>query len=215
MAKAKDFNDFIGNKYNLLKVLCESEKIKTSGGNSKRTIKCLCDCGIIKDYNWQEVINGKVKSCGCYSKQIASERMVLKNTKHGMIYTSEYNSWQSMKKRCSVKSHKSFKLYGGRGIRVCNKWESSFISFINDMGMKPSKNYSLDRIDNNKGYFKENCRWATKKQQCQNTRTNRNIEYKGETKCVSEWARILDMSYAKLYYRLFNAKYTVEKAFAL
>lgn len=213
MAKAKDFNQFIGVKYNFLTVLKESNSIKTNGGNSKRRISCICDCGVIKDYDWQSVVKGIIKSCGCYSRIIASKRMKSFNTIHSKFGTPEYNAWQSMKKRCLVKTHKSYNLYGGRGIEICKNWINSFESFYNDMGNRSSKDYSLDRIDNNGGYNKENCRWATKKQQCQNQRTNKNIEYNGESKCVAEWARTLNISHAKLHYRLFIAKYTVDKAF--
>ena len=130
-----------------------------------------------------------------------------------MYMSSEYNSWCSMKKRCLNKTHKSYKDYGGRGVIVCKEWLDSFENFIKDMGFKPSKKHSLERVDNNEGYNKGNCIWATKKEQCQNQRSNRNIEYKGTVLCVSEWARRLNMSNAKLYYRLFVAKYPIEKAF--
>lgn len=215
MAKAKDLTVFIGIKYNYLTVIKESNKIKTSGGNSKRRLLCSCECGIIKDYDWQSVINGNIKSCGCYSRKIASNRMKIMNNIHGQFNTPEYNSWQSMKKRCLNKTHKAYNDYGGRGITVCKRWIESFENFLNDMGSKPSKSHSLDRINNNDGYYKENCRWATQKQQCQNQRTNRNIEFEGKIKCISEWARILNMSTSKLYYRLIIAKYPIEKAFKI
>lgn len=215
MAKPTDFNYFIGNKYNCLTVLMEGERKVTSGGNIKRRLRCQCDCGIIKDYDWQTVINGLSKSCGCHSRRMASKRMKIINKKHGRTLTTEYNTWVSMKKRCLKESNKSYRLYGARGITVCQEWIDSFETFFKDMGPKPSIHHSLDRINNNDGYYKENCRWATKKEQCQNQRTNRNIEYNGETHCVAEWARKLNMSHAKLHYRLFTAKYPIEKAFKI
>lgn len=213
MAKAINFKSIIGNKYNRLLVLKEGKSYKTISGHSKRTINCICDCGKCKDYEWQSVVKGRTKSCGCYSRDTASDRMITKNTKHGMYGTVEYNTWQSMKKRCLSKNHRSYKHYGGRGITVCSEWVNSFDNFLNDMGCRPSNLYSIERVDNNKGYSKDNCIWVLNDKQSQNQRTTINIEYNGETHCLSEWARKLNMSAAKLHYRLFKANYSLKKAF--
>lgn len=92
--------------------------------------------------------------------------------------------------RCVNTKNARFKDYGGRGITVCESWKGSFESFINDMGRRPSKEYSLDRIDNDKGYSPENCRWTTRKEQQRNMRSNITIEYLGQTKCLAEWSEI-------------------------
>lgn len=213
MANRLDINEFIGKKFNRLLLLQELPTIKTSGGNSKRIGSFECDCGVVKSIEIQSVIHNITNSCGCLNKEIATKRAKERNYKHGEAKSSEYNAWRSMKKRCLNPKNFHFKHYGGRGIKISDEWVNSFENFINDMGKKPSKEYSLERLENNGNYTKENCIWATKMQQCQNQRTNKNIDYKGEIKCVSEWARLLNMSHEKLSYRLFKANYSIEKAF--
>lgn len=102
---------------------------------------------------------------------------------------SEYRSWQSMKARCYNKNHISYKNYGERGITVCGEWLSSFETFLNDLGYKPDKTYTLERIDNSKNYTKDNCKWGTKTEQSTNRRCTRFLTLNGETLSISEWAR--------------------------
>ena len=121
------------------------------------------------------------------------------NEQHGMRYTSEYGIWTDIKKRCRNPSHTGYYNYGGRGIDICNGWCKSFISFYKDIGKRPSKKHSIDRIDNNGNYscghceqclregWEMNCRWATIKEQSLNKRTNRLITFEGETLTLSEW----------------------------
>ncbi|MDE2095653.1 MAG: hypothetical protein KGL39_00220 [Patescibacteria group bacterium] len=104
-------------------------------------------------------------------------------------YRAEFRAWCDMRNRCYNKTNPRFKDYGGRGIRVCECWRHSFQKFLSDMGPRPGKGYSLDRINNDMGYRKSNCRWATPKQQLQNTRKNQTLTYNGETLCFTEWAR--------------------------
>lgn len=107
-----------------------------------------------------------------------------------------------MKERCYNKNNASYKSYGFKGIIVCDRWLSGFNLFIEDMGPKPSPKHSLDRIDNNKGYSPENCRWATHKQQQRNRTNNRMLEYLGEKKCLAEWAESYSMHADTLWSRL-------------
>lgn len=121
--------------------------------------------------------------------------LIIKQTmghyKHGMVYSPEWFIWRSMRNRCSNPKHPSYKNYGGRGITVCDRWEESFINFYEDMGARPSKDHSLDRINNNLGYNKENCRWATDKEQRRNTRRNIFLTLDGKTMCLEDWAKQL------------------------
>ena len=88
--------------------------------------------------------------------------------------TPEYNSWASMKKRCNYKKHDTYPRYGGKGIKVCEKWNNSFIKFFEDMGLKPDKTYTIDRINNEEGYTPDNCRWASKRTQSRNRGVQKN-----------------------------------------
>lgn len=110
---------------------------------------------------------------------------------HGLSDTSEYTAWYNMKARCLKKTHPSYKNYGGRGITVCKEWEDSFLQFYKDMGAKPSPELSIDRIDNSKGYSKDNCRWADYCVQAQNTRLHKTNKsgIRGVSYCkrISKW----------------------------
>lgn len=120
---------------------------------------------------------------------------------HGMRYFQEYKVWTDMKSRCLNKKDTGFRNYGGRGIKVCNRW-LKFENFYFDMGEIPSKGYRLDRIDNDSNYSKLNCRWATKSQQERNKRTNRVLSHNGRTMCVTAWAECLGFNPVTLFVRL-------------
>lgn len=203
MAKRLNIEKFIGKKFNSLKLIKEEHPHITKGGHKHRQGLFICQCGVKKTIQFSTVFSGMTKSCGCHSRKNASDRLKKINKTHGLSKTLEYNIWVSMKKRCLNKNHQSYSDYGGRGIFVCNSWINSFESFINDMGLRPNKKYSLDRINNNDGYYKDNCRWASKKQQSRNQRNNVRLEAFGESKCMSEWALILGFSWQKLHYRIF------------
>lgn len=121
----------------------------------------------------------------------------------------EYTSWLRMKERCQNESHVAYENYGGRGIVVCERW-SSYPYFLADMGRRPSAQHSLDRIDNDIGYFKDNCRWSTKKEQSRNRRDNTILEHQGRKMCVADWADFLQVSRNALYCRLKNG-WSVER----
>ena len=115
--------------------------------------------------------------------------------------TRTYRVWKGMLHRCHNPSAQAYDNYGARGITVCKRWRKSFENFLADMGVKPAK-MSLDRINNDEGYSKKNCRWATIFEQNQNKRSTRIIEHAGERLCLSEWARRAGVSNALLWYRL-------------
>jgi hypothetical protein len=132
------------------------------------------------------------------------------NERHGLHKSPEYCTWQSMKTRCSNPKHKHYYRYGGRGINYDPSWEY-FENFYADMGKRPD-GYTLDRIDNNKGYSKDNCKWASRKEQSKNTISNILITYQGKTKCAFDWAKETGINYQTII-RKFKKGVSPEKIF--
>jgi hypothetical protein len=129
---------------------------------------CRCECGTEKPVTATSLIERDAKSCGCLRIENRFKHgHGTKKTRKG----SEYSSWEHMRARCRNPKHKHYSYYGGRGIKVCERWDS-FINFLADMGSKPTKAHSLDRKDPNGNYEPSNCRWATRKEQALNQRRN-------------------------------------------
>ena len=126
---------------------------------------CLCQCGNHTPVLASCLKRGNTLSCGCLR--------IENRTKHGQCKSLTYNSWDAMIQRCTNSKHRYFEGYGGRGITICQEWLNSFINFLTDMGERPDKRHTLDRINVNKGYYKENCRWATPEVQACNKRPKR------------------------------------------
>jgi hypothetical protein len=148
--------------------------------------ECKCECGNFTEKTINSLNSGKVKSCSCYRRD---------NSKYnGMSAKREYNIWQHMINRCENHKSNNYYRYGGAGITVCERWHD-FVLFLEDMGDSPSKNHSIDRIDGELGYFKENCKWATAKTQARNTKRNRIIEIDGIKRCLAEWVEIYGVRY--------------------
>lgn len=167
--------------------------------------KPMCDhCGL---RNANRRLRGLCQAChGC--KEIRSQRQ-RRNLTHGLTKTRIYKIWIGMWTRCTNQNEKHFARYGGRGILVCDQWKS-FEKFLSDMGLPPSEQHSLDRIDNEKGYEPSNCRWASAVEQQRNRRDNRRITFNGETLCLAEWADRLGINHSTLIERL--QKWPLERA---
>jgi len=144
---------------------------------------CLCDCGNSKIAIASD-LGSKIQSCGCLQK----ESRKTSRLKHGMTNSGEYHAWVGMKQRCYNKNSHAYHNYGGRGIKVCDRWLNSFENFIADMGNRPSPKHSIDRMDNDGNYEHGNCRWSTMKEQMNNVRYNRLFTIDGMTKTASELA---------------------------
>ncbi len=129
---------------------------------------------------------------------------------HGHRWTTEYNSWRAMWERCTNQNYRKFNLYGGRGITICERWRD-FVLFLQDMGPKPSRRHSLDRIDGNGNYEPSNCRWATSVEQRRNTSRNKILTLNGESMCVSAWSEKTGIPISVLVHR-FQRGWTVERA---
>lgn len=177
-----------------------------------RTWICACDCGGGKTVTEKLLKKGESASCGCHKKEMTR----LRHTKHGQSkggeHSAEYRAWKAMKSRCGNKSQPSYARYGGRGIQVCARWQSSFESFLSDMGPRPSTSYSLDRIDNDKNYAPDNCRWADAQQQINNRSNTRFIHYKGVDVPLAHLAKKYGITSSTLALRIFRYKWPVEKA---
>lgn len=197
----KKINLIIGSKYGRWTILKEVPKI-----NGERYILCRCSCGREKVVNLKNVIYGKSLSCGCLNSEIVSEKN-RKNKKHGLYGSRIYRIWRQMKARCYNSESNVYKYYGGRGISVCDEWLNSVQSFyqwaINN-GYKD--NLTIDRIDSNKDYFPENCRWATIEEQQRNKRNNIKIIYDGKERTISEISKITGDSYNKIFKRIKRGK---------
>jgi len=149
--------------------------------------RCLCDCGKEKISRGTYLIKGATRSCGCLQSERSRERVLT----HGKTDTDEFRIWAQIIQRTENPKIHNYDQYGGRGITVCPEWRDSFETFLGDMGERPSPKHSLDRKDNDKGYCKDNCRWATQKEQCRNKRNNHRVEYHGESLTLSEWTERL------------------------
>lgn len=174
--------DITGNKFNRWTVICRED----SNVHSQSMWKCLCDCGNIKTVAGFNLKNGASKSCGCLNMESRHSRAKYKHIPEGTS-SPEYLSWQGMIKRCNNKNDKFYKDYGGRGIKVCDEWLHDFEIFFRDMGPKPSRKYSIDRINNDGDYGPTNCRWVTTREQSRNTRRNVIIEIDGIILCLADW----------------------------
>jgi len=169
---------------------------------------CQCECGTVKSIESYPLRKGMTRSCGCLNIETAIKRN--KVGKHLMSYSTEYHIYQDMKARCRNQKAINFDDYGGRGIAVCDRWLESFENFYEDMGDRPSKQHSLDRIDGSKGYSKENCRWATLEQQANNKSNNVLITHDERTMTIAQWARYKGMNITTLHNRLKKGMTTEE-----
>lgn len=164
------FINLLGHKYGKLTVL---EKTELKSGTSI-IWKCLCDCGNYKNVAGNDLRRNKKRKgqqiCGCMAGGLV----------HGMYRTPIYNTWTSMKSRCYNKKNDKYYRYGGRGITVCNEWINDFSTFYNDMGSRPI-GMSIDRIDNDGCYSKDNCKWSTQSQQVRNSTSSK---INGEDVCI-------------------------------
>lgn len=166
----------IGNIYGKLVVISREENSRKMDARWL----CLCECGNKKIILGRSLREGRTRSCGCLRIEVIKTVNVIHgNSRIGMVSKS-YISWQGMKDRCLNKNNTHFNRYGGRGIEVCERWLNSFENFLEDMGAAVD-GMEIDRIDNNKGYFLENCRWASRKEQCRNTSKSKRWVINGET----------------------------------
>lgn len=178
----------IGERYGRLEV------IERRDSGSQKYIRCRCECGSEKLINAGHLIGGRTISCGCYSRELTTAR----NTTHGMRRTRAYSIWSGMIDRCTNPNREHYLHYGGRGIIVDPRW-LIFEKFYEDMG-NPPDNMTLDRKDNDLGYSKDNCRWATRSEQASNRRGYGSSLFRGVTRSDNKWIARRNGVYLGLFF---------------
>lgn len=197
-----NYIDLSGQKFGRLTVIERLFERKSCGYRSALWL-CKCDCGKeVRTYAGY-LKSGNTKSCGCLHKEAV--------TKHGFRHLPEYNIWRGMLDRCYNTETAAYPRYGGRGIAMYDEWKESFEAFYRDMGPRPSTDHSIDRKDNDKGYSKDNCRWATSEEQMRNRSNNVYYEKDGEKKLLRQWCDELGLNTSTVYDRI-RRGWTFEEA---
>lgn len=203
--------DLTGQQFGKWAVLERADSVKRSDGRVMRYWLCECSCDkhTTRAVLERSLIKGVSKSCGCGRGDTNRERKI--NTTHGMSSSRLYAIYKHMLNRCYNQNDINYVNYGGRGITVCDEWATfeSFYEWANNSGYKDD--LSIDRIDVNRGYSPDNCRWSDPITQSNNKTNNRRYSYDGETHTIAEWARIYGMSYKLLWRRLYNG-WTIKRA---
>ena len=191
----KGVTNIVGNTYGKLVVLGYAGAIK-----KHRSWYCKCRCGNIKIIAASSLEAKLTKSCGC-----------LKGESHGLSNTTEYTIWANIKQRCYNPKNTHYASYGGRGIKMSDSWKNSFMNFYRDMGRRPTS-LTIERLNNDKGYCKDNCIWATRKVQVQNRRGNILVNHKGKEICLIEYCSIMNLKYKTILSRISDRGWSLEKA---
>ena len=166
--------------------------------------ECLCDCGATHVASVDKLRGGYTRSCGCLRDDT--------HRTHGMSKSPEYGVWLSMKARCLNPLNARWETHGARGIKVCDEWLNSFENFYADMGARPDPKLSIERKDNDGGYTKENCVWATSREQADNRRTTIRVEIGGQTKSLKAWCRDMGIPYLRTWKRIYLSGWSIERA---
>lgn len=198
------FIDLTGKRFGMLTVISHAFVRKSKSGRPDHMWTCACDCGNETTVMGGNLRSGKTASCGCQL------------VKHGGKGTRLYSIWQAMKARCYKPSHVWYHRYGGRGITVCDEWLNNFAAFRDwAIANGYADTLTVDRIDNDKGYFPENCCWATQRQQIANRSNTIIFEFNGKKQNCQQWADEIGIPYGTLHHRLFVLKWSLEKALTM
>jgi hypothetical protein len=181
--RRKRGSSYLNERHGRLVIIREAYRVGTTWYATAQ-----CDCGSeARDYAVGMLVSGNTKSCGCLAREMTSAR----SKTHGKTKTTEYRSWTDMKQRVFNPERSCHHDYGGRGIDMDPRWAASFDAFLADMGLKPTPKHTIERNDNNRGYWPDNCRWATRAEQNRNSRKNRFVILNGEEVILAEADRRL------------------------
>lgn len=186
--------DLTNQKFSRLTAMYRVENDK----NGQARWHCHCDCGGATVVTTSNLRHNLIRSCGCLSKEISS----IINRRHGLSHIPEYRVWNQIKDRCYNEKRDCYKDYGARGITMSDEWKDDFEAFYRDMGPRPTNHHTVERDNNNSGYSKENCRWATKLEQGNNKRNNIFFFYNGVAKTLATWCKELNLDYGVVYMRI-------------
>lgn len=198
--------ELIGFRFHNCEVI---QQEKTPVGTHTRWV-CKCHCGKLFSLRGTQIKAGTTKSCGCFVAENGRKQL----HRHGHYYKPEYSTWKRMRERCLNPECRDYPEYGGRGIKICERWMNDFEAFYQDMGQMPSSRHSIDRIDFNGNYAPENCRWATPKEQSNNTRRNLFYDYCGRKMTLSEVCDLEKLDYKRIYHLVRTKGLKVEDAVA-
>ena len=179
---------------------------------------CICSCGNSAIVGGRSLTTRNTQSCGCLKKEMLVARnnfgkgQISPNRTHNMSKSGEHNSWTLMKQRCTNPNNPNFKDYGERGIKMFEPWIESFEEFFSHVGKKPTKFHTIERINNDGGYFPGNVKWGTRKEQANNQRSNHMITFEGETMNMTQWAKHLGVTRGLLKDRIVKLGWGIEKA---
>ena len=200
--------DLSGERFGRLTVVHRGEDCIRKNGCHRTTFVCKCDCGNIIQVRASELKNGNTRSCGCLHK----EQVGNIHKTHGKTNTRLYSIWLRMRQRCNNPRTADYKRYGARGICICKEWESFqiFESWALANGYRDS--LTIDRIDNDKHYSPDNCRWVTMDVQCNNKSSSRLLTFNGTTQTIAQWSKQLGIHHSTLQRRIDDLGWSVGKA---
>lgn len=204
LARKRAYHVKPGTEFGDLTVIQEIEPVYLPSGQRNRVYECQCVCGNKTNVRHLHLIRNRILSCGCRIGE-----------RHGLRKTKLYSVYKSMKERCykSYASDHCRRRYRDRGITVCEEWRDSFKSFYNwSMSNGYAEGLQIDRINNDKGYSPDNCRWVTREVNMNNMSTNRRLTFRGETRTYAQWSECLDLPYSTLWNRISVLRWDTERA---
>lgn len=207
-ASSRNFaKEMVGNRFGRLVVL----RREGIGRDGRTAWRCKCDCGEEHVTSGKSLRTNHTRSCGCARREKSSEFMRRLHTTHGGTYSHEFRVWTGIKTRCLNRNDRGFKSYGGRGIEVCERWQTSFEAFLADVGRRPTPEHFIERKDNEGHYEPGNVTWATRSEQANNRRSSRWLEFQGRRQTVMQWAREIGLKHSTLTMR-FERGWSVVRA---